>query len=183
MKDYDLLYNEGMVNRADGVVVFIKSCMRYTYEVVDIGRCKAIEIKIVERGHTLVITAIYRSHELIDVDFVDDFFLYFNRISSFTTSFHVIVGDINIDILNQSVIASRYLDLLYENGFEAMITTITRPESATCLDHIFLKDDTVVFYEDETWDKLKRKVEVDLRCLIDAFSARFLTVNFKTEHM
>ncbi|KAK9876243.1 hypothetical protein WA026_012542 [Henosepilachna vigintioctopunctata] len=39
-------------------------------------------------------------------------------------------------------------------------------------------DDTVVFYEDETWENLKGKVETDLDHLIDAFSDMFLTVNF-----
>ncbi|KAK9886158.1 hypothetical protein WA026_015670 [Henosepilachna vigintioctopunctata] len=58
MKDYDLLYNKSELNRADGVVVFINANLEYSYEIIDIGRCKAIEIKIVEGLSTLVVTAV-----------------------------------------------------------------------------------------------------------------------------
>lgn len=52
---------------------------------------------------------------------------------------HVIVGDININILKESLtaVAHEYLDMLSSNGYTKFLLGETRGSS--CLDHMFCK--------------------------------------------
>lgn len=51
----------------------------------------------------------------------------------------MLIGDINIDLLNNENYVEDYKNCLNENGFLSAINDITRPQSKTCIDHIFLK--------------------------------------------
>ncbi|KAL3271873.1 hypothetical protein HHI36_022343 [Cryptolaemus montrouzieri] len=79
-KGYDLIYNEGDINKADGVEAFIRQGLEYGGDIVYIGECKEIEIKITEDNIYLFITPIYKSHEIQDVTFLSDFETYVERV-------------------------------------------------------------------------------------------------------
>lgn len=51
----------------------------------------------------------------------------------------MLIGDINIDLLNNENTVEEYKNSLVENGFLSAVNDITRPESKTCIDHIFIK--------------------------------------------
>ena len=49
-------------------------------------------------------------------------------------------------------------------------------------DIISFADDTVVFYESQTWDTLKKIVGKDFKIIIDFFNDKFLTTNIEKTH-
>ena len=44
---YDMLYNEGKVNRNDGVVVYIRSTIKYEYEIIGLENINLLKITLV----------------------------------------------------------------------------------------------------------------------------------------
>ncbi|KAL3284224.1 hypothetical protein HHI36_018387 [Cryptolaemus montrouzieri] len=54
----------------------------------------------------------------------------------------VLLGDINVDILNRANYTEMYLNIPSKNGFESMISCPIRVTlfSQTCIDHIFVKN-------------------------------------------
>lgn len=54
---------------------------------------------------------------------------------------HVIIGDININIMDKSTDTLEYLNMMSEFGFFSAIVKVTRENTSggSCLDHIFIK--------------------------------------------
>lgn len=49
------------------------------------------------------------------------------------------IGDININIRSTDNNVQEYLDILADQGFNSDINNITREQSTSCIDHIFVK--------------------------------------------
>lgn len=148
---YVTIYNEGDINKNDGVVVYIRENSNYVTNIIHIDKCKAIETQINTRNRKkLIITALYRPPSTNVILFLDQLKLYLEQSRQKTSDYHIIVGDMNINIgLEDDEIVSEYLNILSENNFESMINKDTRVQgkSASCIDHIFLKCKTPEFKE------------------------------------
>nr|CAI5831122.1 unnamed protein product [Callosobruchus analis] len=44
---YELIYSGGDLNKNDGVVVYIKNNLNYTYKIIQIGFCKAVQLTVI----------------------------------------------------------------------------------------------------------------------------------------
>ncbi|XP_074035242.1 uncharacterized protein [Leptinotarsa decemlineata] len=135
-----MIYNEGDVNKNDGVVVYIKNGYDFNYSIISIGGCKSIEMEVKSKsGQNILISAIYRSPANNVTDFLIELRDYLLKTASKNCGYHIFTGDININILEEDQVAAEYLNTLYEFDFMSYINNVTRPKSGTCLDHFFIK--------------------------------------------
>lgn len=126
------------VNRSGGVLVYVNNNLDFSINL-DWNIISAEGLILYSKNLKLGLIAMYRSHS-----YTADF--YINELGSLlkTLKFDnsVIIGDININILEETRQSNDYLNLLSENGYSSLINTPTRVSdvSETCIDHIFLKN-------------------------------------------
>ena len=146
---YDILYNNSKLNQNDGVIVYVKSELNYSYDIVKIGPLiNAIQIKIDNDETTVYITALYRLHMIKIEQFIIDLRSY---LKSNSYKEHIFLGDINININEFDGNVSEYLYVLSNFGFVRAINSNTRIQhgnNESCFDHIFLKSS--ICNKDET---------------------------------
>lgn len=141
---YILIYNQGDYNQNDGVVVLIRNNINFKYNIVSIGNFKSIEISLKSNNKTFLVTALYRPPSNVKKDiqaFNEKLQNYLKTLKNYF-DFHLLVGDLNIDILDKKEVINDYLNILGEEGFIAAINNYTRVEgnTKTCIDHIFIRN-------------------------------------------
>lgn len=136
IKGYNMLYNEGNLNKNDGVVVFIKASLNYSYDIINIGEVKAIKVTVIKENKKIIITSVYRSPTTSIKLFNLGLLAYLKIIEK--NDMHIITGDMNIDILSSSDHVEEYKNILNSYGLISYINDYTRPQSKTCLDHFFI---------------------------------------------
>lgn len=61
MENYNVIYNVGQINRNDGAIVYIHKKYSYSYELIIIDVCRAIQFSInLKNTCKILITVIYR---------------------------------------------------------------------------------------------------------------------------
>lgn len=144
---YDMYYNNSNINKSDGVVVYIKSNINQQTKIIEIERLKIINTIIkLNNNSSLEISAMYRSHDLHSAEFVLNVKKYLKLKRNVKN--HLIIGDYNINILQNSNISQDFLNNFLENGYFPGFLNTTRPydlanDSGTCIDNIFIKDSTI----------------------------------------
>lgn len=137
---YTTIYNNGDINKNDGVIIYIKNTINFTYNIINFQRIKVIQLFFNIDNTDVELLAIYRPPSLCPLQFNNSLqnFLQTNNQKSTIT---IIVGDINIDISGDSELAQEYLNILGEYGYLSTINSHTRVQgnTASCLDHIFIK--------------------------------------------
>lgn len=58
---YDSFYNEGLYNKCDGIMAFVKETVPVKFSCKFIGNVKCVELVIGEQSDLFLITCIYRS--------------------------------------------------------------------------------------------------------------------------
>ncbi|VEN58210.1 unnamed protein product [Callosobruchus maculatus] len=136
---YDLIYNGGGINKNDGVIIYVKSDLQYSYEMHHIQDIEVVNMLIKYADKTFNIIPLYRSPSTSADEFTHHLNIFLKQKTN--SDINVIVGDINIDILSDSVISNNYLNVLSENSYISAINDFTRVEgsSSSCIDHIFIK--------------------------------------------
>lgn len=136
---YKHYYNQGSVNRSDGVIVYVRSDIEHESTVVCIDNLNIVRIEIIHNNMRLALNAIYRSSSTDYKIFLDTLDKYIHHI--YVESTEVVVGDINANILSSDTEATNYLNLFSENGYQSCINKTTRIEgnAQSCLDHIMVK--------------------------------------------
>lgn len=136
---YDVLYNEGKVNRNDGVLIYVKSNIKYAYTIKLISETNAIKLNISLANKKINITALYRSPSTCPHNFNRHLLNYLNDEEK--VDINILVGDININIHSDSDFAQDYLNILNSNGFISYINKCTRIQDnqKSCIDHFFIK--------------------------------------------
>lgn len=126
------------INKAGGVVVYVRDSLHSITEEIDFkGEANCMLVDII--GVTTIM-GIYRSPFIKNTDkFVE--ILDQTLITQKNKKNFIVVGDLNIDIMNtkdaSSAQISNYLSLLSEHGFFPAITKPTHLKS--CIDHIFFR--------------------------------------------
>lgn len=139
--NYDIFCTSSETTRADGVIVYINKSLKSNVQIVNLGELKALETIIHTEKGEIAITSLYRPHKNKKELFVGDLKQYLNSISYRS---HVVLGDINIDILDMNDLTEEYLNNYCEYGYKSYVNGITRPGMnglGTCIDHIFIKTD------------------------------------------
>lgn len=137
---YDSIYSEGVLNKCDGIVIYIKSSLTYEYQNIILNNSKTIELTISKHNKKFKILSIYRSPSTCPMAFNIELYNYL-KTNNQPSDINIITGDINIDILSENDYCQEYLNILHVNNYISMINKETRIQgiSKTCLDHIFLK--------------------------------------------
>lgn len=140
---YTTLYNSGDYNRNDGIIIMIKSNLNYNLFNIKLVTCGVTlsVLELVVNGVSFKITSLYRPNPSNLISFIEEVDTHLSQ-NNRNYSFELFVGDINIDIMDESdANVHKYMSVLAKHGFEPYIRRPTRvtPETATCLDHIFLK--------------------------------------------
>lgn len=145
---YEIVYNEGNINKSDGIVVYIKNSLNFQNEIVNIGNIKAINTKITYRNKKIRILSIYRSPSLCPNDFNLNLHNYLTQAKD-NFDIDIVLGDMNIDILDsQSHSVNEYLNVLAEHRYLSTINDKTRVQGGggSCIDHIFVKSNSEILF-------------------------------------
>ena len=120
-------------NQNDGVVIYLRSDILCAVEEPNFMDANCLIIKI--KSHTAIVT-IYRPPSF---QTLDNFLVSLGNILKSLTSFRnvILVGDININLLNHGQDTSLYLDTLVYYGLLPATESATRGEA--CLDHVIIK--------------------------------------------
>ena len=137
---YNTYYNKADYNKNDGVLILVKTGIDVTFSTktlpnshVTIGR-----MVLQVRDFKIGLTAMYRPPPVSKKEFVDDIEAYLESIPG--QEIELLVGDINIDLLKvKDNDVNQYLVVLAQQGYNSFINSVTRFDSKTCLDHIFVK--------------------------------------------
>lgn len=136
MPNFNLIYNNGDINQNDGVVVYLSDSLDFVADVVMIGLCRAVQIRITLNSKTIMLTAVYRPPSTSESDFISGLYTYLSQLEDRCDA-HMFIGDININLFSDNNITDDYLDVLSEFNFISTVNRSTRGNS--CIDHIFLK--------------------------------------------
>lgn len=150
IEGYHLYYNEGDINRSDGVLVYARTSISEVCKKIYI--MQEINVKILEIffsycDKTFSVSAVYKSPTICCREFI--FYLDGYLSHKKKCDCELIVGDLNINILDDSESSVQYLNVLSEYGFVSCINEFTRvtDRGGSCIDHIFLK--SRLFCEDD----------------------------------
>lgn len=143
MPDYNIYYNDSSINKADGVVMYVNKCLNETTTIKYVDNFKFLSTKIsLKNKNNIKITGVYRCHGITQLNFIDimDKYLKINK----HTNNNCIVGDFNIDIMEDNHIVNDYISNFLESGYLPCFKGITRPNtsnssSGSCIDNIFIK--------------------------------------------
>jgi hypothetical protein len=122
-------------------MIFIHNSLIITSSIeIPVQSHTALEIKLKKWNTTLIIYAIYRSpNRNIDL-FIDELEnLILLKAKTFKADYKTIIGDINIELLTDTINQNKYLSLMAEYGYYKIINNTIRYASNTCLNHIFIK--------------------------------------------
>ena len=155
LSGYKSYYSESKVNKADGVMMYIKEeIYEYTEIIVaDNIRILSSVIKLIGT-ETIRISAIYRSHDIKKYDFIHSLKKFLR--DQLKTKNHCIIGDFNIDILDENfsktdssdnLIKQEFLNDLMEHKFTPCFSGITRPscdnKKGTCINNFYIKTNNI----------------------------------------
>lgn len=173
---YSIVYSKGNFNKNDGVVVYIKDGIAYECEVISLGEISTLQIILSLQDHTICITALYRLHPTSPVDFNKHLRRYLNEMK-LKVDYSIIVGDININILDQKDFTQEYLNIMTEQGYVSQVNKYTRVdgERKSCIDHIFTKTAlnqnqnvfTPIILREQITDHYPLILHVNVRCEIN----------------
>ena len=139
---YTTYYNMGDYDRNDGVITFVKSAIKAEVNHIKLNLSKTNISRIVFSidNITFGITAIYKPPPISEALFIEDLKVFFE--AELTNNIEICTGDININIIDgENNTVNDYLSLMAQHGFLSYINSPTRitKNSATCLDHIFVR--------------------------------------------
>lgn len=136
---YNTLYNQADFNRNDGVIVLVKSDIDtdfFSYKL-PVSMATVGRMSFAIKGVTFGITALYRPPPVSKQDFIGDLHTFLQ--TNVNSNIEIFIGDININLLDTNDNdVSDYLSAMAHLGFVPFINSVTRPDTNTCLDHIFV---------------------------------------------
>ncbi|KAL4089448.1 hypothetical protein QTP88_024483 [Uroleucon formosanum] len=137
-KVFYIEYTKNNFRRSDGLVIFIKNDIIHNTTELIIQDTNCLFTTINFNGHKYGILSLYRSPN----GDINTFLAQFNIVITDITNKHkntkiIIIGDLNINLLDTTQNTTNYIDILNSLNFTSHINIITRPDSNTCLDHVF----------------------------------------------
>ncbi len=135
------------INQNDGIIAFINNSIINT-QVTDLNTnfMSSLEINCKKGNSNFTIYGIYRPPQIDINSFLDEFEqTILHRARTKKSNYTLIKGDLNIDIINNSLDSNNYLNLINEYGFTSLVNCITRTKEigGSCLDHVLIKSNTL----------------------------------------
>lgn len=139
MHNYNMIYNHGLVNRNDGVIVYVSKTLSYNYSIIDFTDIKLIRLEFSYGVKKFCLSALYRLHHTCVDVFSEELNHYLGSIKDYDYS--ILMGDLNINILSNNDFVDHYLNVLSEWNYISYINDFTRVDGDTrsCIDHIFIR--------------------------------------------
>ena len=128
----------GTLTANDGIVVYVKEGLKQESSIIYLGEVKGIKNIIHIKNKQICITSIYRSPAGDVNNFNRNLKDYLDR-DNFDE--HILIGDININLMENKKASEKYKYMTYSAGFISGINVPTRKTevSSSCIDHIFIK--------------------------------------------
>ena len=140
LDNYNIHRLDRAANKGGGLLVYIPSHLpinRRTDLEVQGMECICLELHF-PRSKPCLFSFIYQPPPS-NVSYFDLLDSLLNKIDC-ERSRYIILGDFNIDLLNQIPVNSRFIDLFHGFNYTQLISVATRPFSGNLLDHIFTND-------------------------------------------
>lgn len=135
---YTQIFNCRETNKSGGIVIYVSQKLS-DFVNIPMKMISAECVSVYFKYFDLQIISIYRSHQFKPEDYLSELE---NHLKSFKTKNLILVGDININILENSTVSNLYLDTLSTFGLRPGIFGVTREsnDSSSCIDHIFYRN-------------------------------------------
>lgn len=134
--NYDMYHTSNHYRQNDGVVAYLKRELASSSKEFTVTDSNCLLFNFTKSNRNFSCLAIYRSPNGILENFMRGLPLILDSINR-PNSFKILLGDININILNDSDnVANDYLNLMAEKGFTSYCNKPTRLNN--CLDHLFI---------------------------------------------
>ena len=118
---YKIYYNKSKINKSDGVVTHIHENLIETTETLEVGELRILNTTIKLITKSLVISAIYRSHDMPKNKFLSNLKMFLNAHVFIYCKKHIVIGDFYIEITENNIISQEFLcnflELMYIPGF------------------------------------------------------------------
>lgn len=139
IEGYDIVLTDKQRNQNDGIVIYVNKRLPASVAQVTLGDVYGISLDFRLCNIKFNLLAVYRTFDCNCVDFIKNLELYYDK--TCRDSMCILVGDTNIDTLQNNFITDTYLNCLLGSGMIECINKPTRvtSHSSTCIDHIFVK--------------------------------------------
>ena len=108
---------ETRLNRSDGIVVYLNEAIMHTVENVIIGKTESPTVTLILKNEkNLLISRFYRSHDYKLKQFSEQLLLYLDKTKNAQN--HIVMGDFNVDIMDNSVESEDFLSNFFAYGYE-----------------------------------------------------------------
>lgn len=131
--------NNSTLNRADGVILYVNHNLKHQFAIESDGNLNTANVIVETKQAKIKFTGLYRCHDYPVKNFIADCKDLLIRNKEWSN--HVIIGDDNIDTIDEELDSCDYLSNMLEYQYLPYINSITRPRDSggTCIDHIFIK--------------------------------------------
>lgn len=137
---FNVYYDNANFNSFDGLLVYTKqhlSPVIVTEKLME-SSISVTNLSFVFENISLSLHACYRSPNSNTLSFLNDLSRYLENKQN--ANVNILLGDLNLNILNNNDnMVNQYTSLLNTHGFFSLYEDVTRPDSQTCIDHVFLK--------------------------------------------
>ncbi|XP_074102043.1 uncharacterized protein LOC141529430 [Cotesia typhae] len=140
IKDYDCYYNHSKINKADGVVMYIKKSLNSSVVIDVVGNLKIISASVkLKNNNVIKVSSFYRCHDVSEEVFIDTMLRFLDDTSHGVN--HAIIGDFNINLLNLDKSSNDFLPNFLGYGYIPYCNGITRPNAfgGSCIDNCYVK--------------------------------------------
>lgn len=136
---FDTFYNNANYNRNDGVMLLVRSGINVDFSHYRLPNSGATVGRLTFKVNdiTFGMNSVYKPPPIPKQEFINDLHTYLEL--NQPMNLEIFIGDTNIDILKlEDDDVNDYLSTMAQQGFVSYVNSITRPDSNTCLDHIFV---------------------------------------------
>lgn len=141
LEGYKSVHVTAKLNKSDGVTFFVREGLQFQIVNNNFSGCTGKSIIVLIGDKKVFITGMYRSPKYRQIDSflegLDDL------MKDHSCAAHVIIGDMNVDLLENSTRTNELLNLVSSNGFINYIREPTRINITggreTCDDHVYAK--------------------------------------------
>lgn len=140
--DYILHIKTNENYKAGGIAIFIHSTVDHSqFSFANFVSADVIEVTFTASDSEFLLIAIYKLHNFSSILFMDELNMYLSNKSINSFKNILIMGDMNINLLENNNLTDEYKIILANNGLHSLINSPTRitERTETCIDHVIVK--------------------------------------------
>lgn len=140
IKDNDCYYNHSTVNKADGVVIYIKKSLNSSVVIAVVGNLKIISVSVeLKNNNVIKVSGVYRCHDVGKEVFIDTMLSYLDDYSHGIN--HAVIGDFNINLLSLDKSSNDFLTNFLDHVYIPYFDGVARLSAfgGSCIDNCYIK--------------------------------------------